>query len=188
MRSLLLSAALVLTGVVAPVSADDQDAPTALGFTVTDIDGKEVKLSDYEGKVVVVVNVASQCGLTPQYKGLQAMYDKYKDKGLVILAFPCNQFGSQEPGSAEEIKTFCSDNYAVTFPLFSKIDVNGEGASDLYKYLTALELQPKGAGAVSWNFEKFLIGRDGKVINRFQPRTSPTDPEFVKAVEAALGN
>jgi len=184
MRSLILSAGLMLalsSGVVA-----EDDEPQALGFTVTNIDGQEVKLSDYQGKVVLVVNVASRCGLTPQYAGLQSLYEKYQDQGLVILGFPCNQFGSQEPGTEANIKEFCTENYGVTFPMFSKIDVNGEEASDLYKYLTSLDVEPKGTGAIGWNFEKFLIGRDGKVINRFQSRTAPSDEEFVRAIEAAL--
>lgn len=182
MRAMLLALGLML-GLAQTAAADE---PQALGYTVTDIDGNEVKLSDYQGKVILVVNVASRCGLTPQYESLQAMYDKYKDQGFVILAFPCNQFGAQEPGTSAEIKQFCTGEYNVTFPLFAKVDVNGDGASDLYKYLTALETEPKGAGAISWNFEKFLIGRDGQVINRFQPRTSPTDADFVSAVEGAL--
>lgn len=182
MRAMLLTLGLVL-GMASTVAADE---PQALGFTVTNIDGEEVKLSDYKGKVILVVNVASRCGLTPQYEGLQAMYEKYKDQDFVILAFPCNQFGAQEPGTAAEIKEFCTGNYDVTFPLFAKVDVNGEGASDLYKYLTALNTEPKGEGAISWNFEKFLINRQGEVINRFQPRTTPTDAALVSAIEAAL--
>jgi len=165
-------------------SADDHDC--ALNFDVKTIDGETVDLEDYEGKVVMVVNVASECGLTPQYKGLQAMYDKYKEQGFVILAFPCNQFGSQEPGSEAEIKQFCSAKYQVNFPMFSKVDVNGENAAPIYKHLTAQDVKPVGSGEVSWNFEKFLIGRDGELIHRFSPRTTPADAELVKAVEAEL--
>ncbi len=185
MRSLLLSAGLLL-GLAGSAFAEDE-VPQALNYTVRNIDGDEVKLSDYQGKVVVVVNVASACGLTPQYAGLQALYDKYKDKGLVILGFPCNQFGSQEPGSDADIKEFCTGEYRVTFPMFSKIEVNGDGAADLYKHLTSLDLQPKGAGKVSWNFEKFVIGRDGEVVGRFEPRTAPDNAAFVEAIETALG-
>jgi len=165
-------------------SADEHEC--ALNFKATTIDGEAVDLEDYEGKVVLVVNVASECGLTPQYKGLQAMYDKYKEKGLVILAFPSNQFGSQEPGSEAEIKQFCSTKYQVNFPMFSKVDVNGENAAPIYKYLTSKDAQPVGAGKVSWNFEKFLIDREDQLINRFSPRTTPADAELVKAVEAEL--
>ena len=164
--------------------ADDHDC--ALNFKATTIDGQTVDLEDYEGKVVVVVNVASECGLTPQYAGLQAMYDQYKDKGFVVLAFPCNQFGSQEPGTEAEIKQFCSSKYHVNFPMFSKVDVNGEQAAPIYKYLTGKDLQPVGTGKISWNFEKFLIDRKGNVIGRFSPRTTPKDADFVKAIEAEL--
>jgi glutathione peroxidase len=168
-----------------PASADEHEC--ALNFKMKTIDGETVDLEDYEGNVVLVVNVASECGLTRQYTGLQAMYDKYKDKGFVILAFPCNQFGSQEPGSEAEIKQFCSTKYSVNFPMFSKVEVNGENAAPIYKLLTAKELQPVGSGKISWNFEKFLIGRDGQPIARFSPRTDPSDAELVKAVEAELG-
>jgi glutathione peroxidase len=151
------------------------------------LDGKEVDLAKkYDDKVLLIVNVASRCGLTPQYEGLQAMHDKYKDKGLCVVAFPCNQFGAQEPGTAEEIREFCSTNYDVTFDLFAKIEVNGDGACALYKHLKGLDLKPKGAGDISWNFEKFVVGRDGKVIARFSPRTKPSDPDLVKTIEAAL--
>lgn len=169
----------------AVVSANDSQGG-ALGFEVKDIDGKGVNLDQYQGKVILVVNVASKCGLTPQYKGLEALYDKYKEKGLVVMGFPCNQFGGQEPGSETEIKQFCSSKYDVTFPLFSKIDVNGPGAAPLYKFLTSKDLQPAGKGDISWNFEKFLVDREGKVIARFSPRTKPEDAELIKAIEAAL--
>ena len=156
-------------------------------YDMKSLDGKDVDLAkQYDGKVVLVVNVASRCGLTPQYEGLQALYEKYKDKGLRVVAFPCNQFGGQEPGTPEQIREFCTTKYDVTFDLFSKIEVNGEGACDLYKHLTSLDAKPKGAGAISWNFEKFVVGRDGKVIARFQPRTKPDDPELIKTIEAAL--
>lgn len=160
----------------------------ALGFEVKSIDGESVKLADYQGKVVLVVNVASQCGLTGQYSGLQELYETYKDKGLVVLGFPCNQFGSQEPGTEADIKQFCSTKYKVTFPMFSKVDVNGADAAPFYKYLTAQDTSPVGNGKISWNFEKFLVGRDGQVIHRFSPRVSPSDAELVKAIEAALGS
>ncbi|MBL8869553.1 MAG: glutathione peroxidase [Planctomycetaceae bacterium] len=150
------------------------------------LDGKKVSLDKYSGKVILVVNVASECGLTGQYEGLQELYDKYKDKGLVVLGFPCNQFGSQEPGSAEEIKSFCTKNYGVTFDMFAKIDVNGDKAAPFYKHLTALETKPKGAGKIGWNFEKFLIGKDGTVAARFAPTVEPKADDVVKQIEALL--
>jgi glutathione peroxidase len=134
----------------------------------------------------LVINVASQCGLTPQYKDLQALHEKYKSQGLSVVGFPCNQFGKQEPGTPDEIREFCTTNYGVTFDLFEKIEVNGSGACELYKHLTALETKPKEAGDITWNFEKFVVGRDGKVAARFSPRTKPTDPELIKTIEAEL--
>jgi glutathione peroxidase len=178
---------LALMMCVAMTAATGAAEPSsALNFEVKSIDGDAVKLADYEGKVVLIVNVASECGLTDQYSGLQGLYDKYKDKGLVVLGFPCNQFGSQEPGTEAEIKQFCSTKYKVTFPMFSKVDVNGADASPFYKFLTSQDAAPVGDGKISWNFEKFLIGRDGKVINRFSPRVAPSDAELVKAIEEAL--
>ncbi len=168
------------------LSARADEADHALDFKVTSIDGETVNLEDYRGKVVLIVNVASECGLTPQYAELQSLYQQYKDDGLVVLGFPCNQFGVQEPGSDAEIKQFCSTKYSVTFPMFSKIEVNGTDAAPLYKHLTAQDAQPVGSGKISWNFEKFLIGRDGKVVNRFSPRSKPTDAEVVKAIEGQL--
>jgi glutathione peroxidase len=153
-------------------------------FTARDIDGNERSLGDYRGKVLLIVNVASQCGFTPQYKGLEALHRKYADKGVEVLGFPCNQFGKQEPGNAEEIKNFCSLTYDVTFPMFGKIDVNGPNAHPLYEHLT----KQKGGGlmgrGIKWNFTKFLIGRDGKVIARFPPTTKPEalDREIERAL------
>jgi glutathione peroxidase len=149
-----------------------------------DIDGKDVTLKAYEGKVLLVVNVASQCGLTPQYQALQAIQEKYAAKGFTVLAFPSNDFGAQEPGSNEEIKQFCTTKYKVSFPLFEKVHVKGEGQHALYKSLTGKD----GAfpGDVKWNFGKFLIGRDGKPLARFEPGTTPDDAALVKAVEDAL--
>ncbi|MCA8997295.1 MAG: glutathione peroxidase [Planctomycetaceae bacterium] len=148
--------------------------------------GKPVDLKEYQGKVVLMVNVASKCGATPQYAPLQSLYEKYKDKGLVVLGFPCNQFGRQEPGSAEDIQEFCEANYGVTFPMFSKIDVNGEEAAPLYKYLTSEETNPKHAGKIRWNFEKFLIGRDGQIIDRFATGVQPDEPQVIAAIEEEL--
>lgn len=167
-------------------SAADADHECALNFKVKNIKGEVVDLEDYEGKVVLIVNTASRCGLTPQYAGLEELYKKYQGKGLVILGFPCNQFGRQEPGTDAEIASFCSDNYDVSFPMFSKVEVNGDGAADLYKYLTAKDVKPKGKGNVSWNFEKFLIDRDGQLVGRFQPRTKPSDKDLISAIEAEL--
>ena len=165
-------------------TADDHEC--ALNFKAKTIDGETVDLEDYEGNVVLVVNTASQCGLTPQYAGLQELYGKYKEKGFVVLGFPCNQFGSQEPGSEAEIKQFCSTKYNVTFPMFSKIDVNGEGAAAIYQYLTSKDAKPAGKGKISWNFEKFLIDREGNLVNRFAPRTKPDDAELIKAIDTEL--
>jgi glutathione peroxidase len=148
-------------------------------FSALDIDGDERSLGDYRGKLLLIVNVASQCGFTPQYKGLEALHRKYADKGVEVLGFPCNQFGKQEPGDAEEIKKFCSLNYDVTFPLFAKIDVNGPAAHPLYDYLT----REKGGGllgrGIKWNFTKFLIDRDGQVIARFAPTVTPEQLDSV---------
>lgn len=157
-----------------------------LSFTVKSLDGSDVNLNKYQGKVVMIVNVASKCGLTPQYKQLQMMHEKYGKDGLAILGFPCNQFGSQEAGTASEIKEFCQANYGVGFEMFAKIEVNGEGACDLYKGLTALDTKPVGPGKISWNFEKFIVGRNGEVVARFAPKTKPDDTEVVKVIEAEL--
>ena len=181
---LFLSLALAFGALTTMAIADDHEC--ALDFKAKTIDGETVDLEDYEGNVVLVVNTASQCGLTPQYAGLQELYEKHKDKGFVVLGFPCNQFGSQEPGSEAEIKQFCSTKYKVSFPMFSKVDVNGDQAAPIYKYLTSKDVQPAGKGEVSWNFEKFLIDREGNLIHRFAPRTKPDDAELVKAIDSAL--
>lgn len=164
----------------------DTKVPPALAFKMKTLAGREVCLCKYEGKVVLIVNVASKCGHTPQYKQLQQLYEKYGEQGLAVLGFPCNQFGAQEPGTAEEIRSFCRKNYGVTFDMFAKINVNGDEACDLYKHLTSLETKPKGPGKISWNFEKFLVGRNGEVVARFAPATKPDDPEVVKRIEAEL--
>ena len=150
-------------------------------FTLTSIDGKPAPLSAYKGKVLMLVNVASKCGYTPQYTGLQALYDKYKDRGLVIVGVPANNFGGQEPGTNEEIATFCSRNYNVTFPLTSKVSVKGADMVPLYGYLT----QNTG-GDIKWNFTKILVDKDGKVLQRFESKVTPDSPELVSAVEKAL--
>lgn len=144
-------------------------------FSVKNIEGKEVKLSDYQGKVILVVNVASKCGFTPQYKDLELLYKEYHQKGLEILAFPCNQFGAQEPGDENEIKNFCSLNYDVTFPMFSKIDVNGDEAHPLYNYLKESLPGVLGTKAVKWNFTKFLVDKEGHPVKRYAPTDKPLD-------------
>ena len=151
------------------------------------LDGGPASLHDYEGKVLLVVNVASKCGLTPQYSALEELQKHYSDEGFSVLGFPCNQFGGQEPGSPEEIATFCSQNYGVTFPIFEKIDVNGPARHPLYEALTAVPDANGDAGDIQWNFEKFLIGRDGAIKARIRPRTTPDDPEVVDAIKAELG-
>lgn len=160
-------------------------------MTVHDIDlqtlsGGPATLGDYAGSAILVVNVASQCGLTPQYEGLQRLHDRFSDRGFTVAGFPCNQFGEQEPGTPQEISEFCSVNYGVTFPLFAKIDVNGAGRHPLYAELTEVADADGEAGDIQWNFEKFLIARDGKVLARFRPLTEPEAPEVVSAIEASL--
>jgi glutathione peroxidase len=185
----LAAAAMLLLGLSALLPAEDKKeaaVPAALNFTVKDIDGKDVSLSNYQGKVVMIVNVASQCGATPQYAALQDLQKAYKDEGFVVLGFPCNQFGQQEPGTAEDIKKFCTSNYNVTFDMFSKIDVNGKDAAPLYKFLTSPETNPQHAGKIGWNFEKFLIGRDGKVVARFKTGVQPDDAPVIDAIKAEL--
>jgi glutathione peroxidase len=183
-------AALVVLGLTGLVLADekkkgDKTVPP-LSFTMKGLDGKDVDLSQYKGKVVMFVNVASQCGLTPQYKGLEKIYEKYSDKGFVIIGVPANEFGHQEPGTDKEISEFCTTKYGVKFPMLSKVVVKGEGICPLYEYLTAKEKNAKLNGEISWNFEKFLVGRNGEVVNRFPPRTAPEDPKVIKAIEAEL--
>jgi glutathione peroxidase len=156
-------------------------------FSHPTIDGHSKELSDYRGKVLLVVNVASRCGLTPQYTALEELYRGMKARGLEVLGFPCNQFAGQEPGTEAEIKQFCESKYDISFPLFSKLDVNGSERHPLYAWLTAQATTPEGPGDVKWNFAKFLIGRDGKVVARFSPTTAPTAPAIVNAIEAALG-
>lgn len=157
-----------------------------LDFTMTDIDGKAVKLKKYKGNVLLVVNTASKCGYTPQYEGLQAIYTKYKDQKFEILGFPANNFGGQEPGSEKEIKEFCTTKYKVSFPMFAKISVKGDDQHPLYKYLTSGEANPGLKGDISWNFNKFLVDRKGKVIARFSSKDKPDGETVTKAIEQAL--
>lgn len=154
-------------------------------FTVKDAQTKSYDLSQHKGNVVLVVNVASKCGFTPQYKGLEALYQEHKTDGLVILGFPCNQFGSQEPGTNSDIQSFCEMNYGVTFPVLDKVDVNGSDASEVYKHLKSEAPGILGTEAIKWNFTKFLIGKDGQVIERFAPNTEPAD--INTSIRKALG-
>jgi len=153
-------------------------------YTASTLDGQDVSLADYRGQVLLIVNTASKCGFTPQYEGLEALYRDYKDRGLTVLGFPCNQFGAQEPGNAEEIASFCSLTYDVTFPMLAKIDVNGPSAHPLYAFLKKEQKGVLGTEGIKWNFTKFLIGRDGEVVERFAPTTKPEDLKV--AVEALL--
>jgi glutathione peroxidase len=161
-------------------------AQTLYDFTLTDIDGKPRALKDFAGKVVLVVNVASKCGATPQYKGLQSLYDTYRDSGLVVLGFPANNFFFQEPGTDAEIRQFCTLTYNVTFPMFSKISVKGKDQAPLYKWLVAQDTEPEGPGAITWNFNKFLVDRDGRAVYRFATKTEPLSDEVVTAVKKLL--
>ncbi len=155
-------------------------------FTMQDIDGTACALSEFKGKVVLVVNVASKCGLTPQYDGLQRLYDEYRSRGLEVIAFPCNQFLDQEPGTEREIKDFCSLQFGVTFPLFSKIEVNGDARVPLYAWLCEEQSAPAEPGDIKWNFEKFLVGKDGALRARFAPQVEPCAQEVRDALEQAL--
>lgn len=167
--------------------AQEEKMKTLYDFTMKNIDGTETPLSNYKGKVVLVVNVASRCGFTPQYEGLEALYQKFNEKGFLVLGFPANNFLWQEPGSDAEIKTFCSTKYNVTFPLFSKISVRGKDQHPLYVWLTSKDANPNFSGAISWNFNKFLIGRDGTVAARFGSKETPDSENMKKAIETALG-
>ncbi len=178
MKSILAVLAVLCLQVVVTRAESLYDIP------LKDIDGKPVSLEKYKGKVLLIVNVASKCGLTPQYKGLEALQEKYRDKGFTVLGFPCNQFASQEPGSNEQIKEFCSAKYNVSFPLFDKLEVNGPNRHPLYVALAGKD--SPYPGDIKWNFNKFLIGRDGKIIKRFEPKTTPESPEVVQAIQEAI--
>ncbi len=191
MKSLVLALTCALStalfaGVFVFAEEKKADVPPLLKHEMKTLAGKKVELSKYKGKVLLVVNVASQCGATPQYKPLEVLHEKYNEKGLAVLGFPCNQFGKQEPGDDEEVADFCQKNYGVKFDMFSKVDVNGEKAADLFKQLTSKEAFEKDAGPVKWNFEKFLISKEGKVVGRFRTGTQPDSEEVVKAIEAEL--
>jgi glutathione peroxidase len=182
--SLLALAAAVVTAAAHDPFEDKPVSP--LDRKMTGIDGKEVDLSTYKGKVVLIVNVASQCGFTPQYEGLQKLYENHTKAGLVVIGVPANDFGKQEPGSDEEIVKFCQTNYKVTFPMLSKVVVKGDGQCPLYKFLTEKETNPKFSGDVKWNFEKFLIGRDGTVVGRYKSSVDPASEELAKAIKTEL--
>jgi len=160
-------------------------ASSVYDFTLPSIDGSDASLSQYKGKVLLLVNVASKCGYTPQYAGLESLYEKYKDQGLVVIGFPANNFGAQEPGTNEEIKSFCARTYHVSFPMYAKVSVKGDDKTPLYHYLTE-EANPATKGEIGWNFTKFLVDRNGKVIARFDSKIKPDDAGLVGAVEKAL--
>jgi glutathione peroxidase len=157
-----------------------------LQCTMQSLAGEAVDLAQYQGKVLLIVNVASECGYTPQYRGLQALYNRYAPDGLAVLGFPCNQFGQQEPGTADQIAAFCSTRYGVTFPMFEKVDVNGRNQCDLYKHLTSPDAHAKYPGPIQWNFEKFLIARDGTVVARFGSSVAPESKSLVEAIEREI--
>lgn len=179
--------------VTRPVDEDRSNAtllvmPASIyDFTVKTIDGTPKSLGDYRGKALLIVNVASQCGLTPQYTGLEQLHETYSQSGLAVLGFPANEFGAQEPGANEQIKEFCATRYHVKFDMFAKLKVKGQGIDPLFQYLTGKETNLPFAGDIKWNFNKFLVGRDGRVLARFEPQVDPTSPEVKQAIEKALG-
>ena len=183
MRKLILT--LMMCVACASLAAQSK---SIYDFTMKSIDGQPVSLGSYSGKVVLLVNVASKCGFTPQYAGLEAVYEKYKDKGLVIVGIPANNFMSQEPGTNEEIKKFCSNKYNVTFPMMAKISVKGDDQAPLYSFLTGQETDPQYGGDIKWNFTKFLFDRSGKPVARFEPNVTPDSPQVTAAIETALGH
>lgn len=179
--------ALFAVSLVAMSDLQAQKTPAALDFEMKSIDGKKVSLSDYAGKVVLLVNTASKCGHTPQYKQLQQLHEDYADKGLAVIGVPCNQFGKQEPGTEKEIAAFCEENYGVEFDMLAKVDVKGKTQCGLYKHLTKLDLAPRGKGAVKWNFEKIVIDKTGTPIARFESKVKPDSKAFMAVIKKALG-
>ena len=177
---------MILLVVVTAIQAEEQNMNNIYDFKMVSIQGDTLQLSEYAGKVLLIVNTASKCGFTYQYEGLEKLYKTYKDQGFVILGFPANNFLKQGPGSDVEIANFCSINYGVTFPMFSKISVRGKSIHPLYEYLTSKDTNPEFSGKISWNFNKFLISRDGKIINRFGSRVKPENEDLIKAIEEAL--
>lgn len=190
--STLLTAVILTAAAIAGIQARSRAAAMnsaaapVLSFTMPSLGGRKVHLSQYQGKVILMVNTASKCGFTPQYAGLEALYKRFKSKGFVILGFPSNDFGHQEPGTDKQISTFCTSHYGVTFPMFSKIDVKGPHQCPLYHYLTGHKTDPRFAGVVKWNFEKFLISRSGKIMARFRSPITPESPILVNAVKTQL--
>jgi glutathione peroxidase len=178
--------AVVSGGGASDEKKGEKKVPPVLNFKMKKLDGKKADLSAYQGKVVLMVNVASECGLTPQYAQLEKLHEDYGKKGLAVLGFPANEFGAQEPGTDAEISTFCTTKYGVKFDMFSKVVVKGEGQCPLYKFLTSKETDPKFAGDITWNFEKFLIGRNGEIVKRFAPAVKPDSEEVIKAIESEL--
>ena len=186
MSSLSRIAGIVSLATLCGCASSNGIGARPLSYTVKNISGRDVDLVKYRGKVVLIVNVASKCGFTPQYAALESIYEKYKDRGFVILGFPSNDFLWQEPGTNEEIKTFCSTKYNVTFDMFAKVSVRGREASPVYKDLTSKKVNGPFGGAIKWNFTKFLIARDGAVVARFGPATKPDDPDVLQAIEKEL--
>lgn len=182
----VLAASMLLAVVSGVVQSEDKKVPAVLNFKMNKLDGKPVDLADYKGKVVLFVNVASACGYTKQYKELEALHEKYGKEGLAIIGVPANEFGAQEPGTSLEIAEFCRKEYGVRFDILEKVVVKGEGICPLYKHLTSKETDPKFAGDVKWNFEKFLISRDGEIVNRFVSAVKPDSDELVNAIKAEL--
>lgn len=188
-KSFLMMGLFVLFGIGYPQKVSKKvmkEKDTIYDFVVKDIDGKDVEFSEYKGKVMLIVNVASKCGFTPQYEGLQKIYSQFADQGFVVLAFPANNFRNQEPGTNPEIKEFCTVNYGVSFPLFSKISVKGEDIHPLYEYLTSEKTNRKFAGEITWNFNKFLVNPVGKLVARFESKDKPEDEKIVAAIKKAL--
>jgi glutathione peroxidase len=189
-KAIALAALLLMMAGLTAIQAGDsppKGVKTSIyDFKLKDIDGKDVKLDQFRGKALLLVNVASQCGYTPQYEGLQKIHSKYKEQGFAVLGFPANNFGAQEPGTDQEIKTFCSTKYRVTFPMFSKISVKGADQHPLYKFLTDEKTDPKFAGEITWNFNKFLVDKTGNIVGRFDSKDTPEGEKVVKAIEQAL--
>ena len=183
-RLVCLASVCAAVAIGATAMAGEESGQSVYGQKMKSLVGKPVDLSQYKGKVLLIVNTASQCGFTPQNEGLQELHKQYADQGLAVLGFPCNQFGKQEPGTPQEIATFCKDNYGVTFDMFEKVDVNGDKQAPLFKHLE--EASPKDAGPVKWNFEKFLVSRDGKVVGRYRSKVEPQSDELVGAIKTEL--
>jgi glutathione peroxidase len=183
MRKLVLGLLFSVAAVCMAIPANG-----VYSFTLKSIDGQPVSLRSYHGKVLLLVNVASKCGYTPQYAGLEALYEKYKDRGLVIVGIPANNFAQQEPGTNEEIKTFCRNRYNVSFPMMSKVSVKGDDKTPLYAFLTDKSVNPQIGGEIKWNFTKFLFDRNGKPVDRFEPAVTPDSPQVQAAIESALDN